>query len=167
MYYLRLEDKDKVTSESGSGFGWFWRLPFPDEDDVLPGQYQEYNRGLRLCKEVGLAENKYWEDFTDGETVKDPGILQLTHPSGLLVNMPCYHGNKLPDAPPGGKCFWNGKSWSLELRSLRTDKGQVFPIVECRHCGQAWRYEWDKILPYVQGEMRHRLEKYAVRTIQA
>ena len=31
MYYLRYEDQNKVTPDECSGFGYRWRIPFPDE----------------------------------------------------------------------------------------------------------------------------------------
>src|SRR5438132_13372510 len=93
MYYLRLEDLDKITPlpssidpirEIGS---LRFRLPFPDEDHLQPGEYEPYNRGERL-----YCGN---EDFTDPKTAEEPVLIQLTHKSGLLVNLTCYHGAKL------------------------------------------------------------------------
>jgi hypothetical protein len=45
MYYLRYEDRDQMTKEPGSldfatTLNLFWRLPFPDEDDIKPGEYR-------------------------------------------------------------------------------------------------------------------------------
>jgi len=164
MYYLRYEDRKKVIPESGSinpriEKDCFWRLPYPDEDHLHPGQYHVYNRGFGLHKK---DKEGYWINFSNPETIQYPGTIQLKHEnSGLLVNMPCYHGERLPNPPPEGKVFWNGKGWSFELAFIKnTDEG-VFPIVRCRHCGQMWSYGWKEILPYIQDpKLKDRFEQY-------
>lgn len=146
MYYLRYEDRAKVRALSGNvdpereATALRFRLPFPDEDGLEPGSYEDYNRGVLLFR-----GNEY---FTDDETANDPGNIQLTHPSGLLVNVPCYHGAKLP-ALGDARVFWNGKSPSLEMRQLRPTDGGVKPIVACRWCNGAWRYDWSDIWEYI------------------
>jgi hypothetical protein len=165
MYYLTYEKRGLVIPLPGNvnpatDINLFWRLPFPDEDNVGPGQYEEHNRGLYLGKR---DEKGYLEHFTDPETVEDPGTIQLKHQeSGLLVNVTCYHGEKLPEASPGFKPFWNGKGHSFELAFVKNTEKGVFPIVRCRHCGKMWRYTWGEILPWIQDpEMKKRLEKHA------
>ena len=159
MYYLRYDDRNMVYPLPGSlnpakEKGLFFRLPFPDEDKFQPGDYQDHNRGLRLYDKNG--------DFADDTTADSPGTIQLKHECGLLVNVPCYHGVKLPEASADIKTFWNGKSWFLELSSvkLHTD-GKLWPVVRCRHCGKLWRYEWTDVMPFVSdAEMKKRLEAY-------
>jgi len=34
-------------------------------------------------------------------------------------------------------------------------------VVHCRVCGHMWRYDWKDILPYLHGELKERLSKYA------
>lgn len=172
MYYLRYEDRDKVSKlpnnlDPATCVGLRFRLPFPDEDEVRPGEYQEYNRGLRLYQTVNSGTASAWhQDFSDESTVKAPGIIQLHHSaSGLLVNLPCYHGIKLPEVAQGTKVFWNGKGHSFELSSLKvTDEG-VFPVVRCRHCDSAWRYDWADIWDYVPLDMQRRLRQYSETTM--
>lgn len=163
MYYLRFEDKDKVEPCQGSGFGYFWRLPFPDEDDILPGEYGQYNRGYRLFKKVETPgiQPDYHQDFTDPTTTDTPGIMQLRHECGMMLNVNCYHGEILPAPTDDIKPFWNGRSWFYELKCLREADGKMYPVVECRHCRHAWRYTWEEILPYIQDQkLKKRLEKY-------
>jgi len=171
MYYLRLEDKYKVDLNHPKHgqmgvFGWFWRLPFPDEDNVLPGDYENYNRSLHLWKyednpPLSRKNAPYSVSFSDPETVSDPGLIQLKHDSGLLVNVKCYHGEQLPQGNDDFQPHWNGKSHAFELSSLRTtETGDVWPVVKCRFCDHAWRYNWEDVLPYIHGEMKQRLEKY-------
>jgi hypothetical protein len=171
MYYLRFEDRFKVRALSGNvnpatdASGLRFRLPFPDEDNVIPGEYEEYNRSVPLVRHSSFGSDR----FTDDSIASDAGIIQLTHPSGLLVNVPCYHGVKLPDVGKDCKVFWNGKGYSLALYQLRpirvaNDSGveryQVFPVVHCIHCGHAWRYTWADIADYLPKDMRARLQPY-------
>lgn len=174
MLYLRFEDRDQVTGIRGSvdpnddeqaGEVRF-RLPFPDEDEVLVGEYEDPFRGLRLYRQTGNHE-----DFTDESTTEKPGNIQLRHEkSGLLLNAPCYHGHKLPEASKDLKPFWNGKSWSLELYQLRPvlvdGQLQVFPVVRCRHCELAWRYEWCDVWEFIPYEMQIRLRRYAQAEVE-
>lgn len=163
MYYLRYEDRNKVEKiphslDASREKNLFWRIPFPDEDNIGIGEYNDHSRGLRLYKpgEYGA------DDFTDKETIKDPGTMQISHASGLLVNVKCYHGEKLPEGSDDVKAFWNGRSWFYELAHLKNmENGEVLPVVRCRHCGHMWRYGWADILPYIADEeLKARLEIY-------
>lgn len=155
MYYLRLVDKDKVTPGTGSSFGHYWRLPFPDEDQILPGDYQDYARGLRLYK---MGEHGAVDYENEKFSLEYPGIIQLKHEeAGLLVNLPCSHGHSLP---AGINAHWNGKGYSLELCHLRTTDEGVFPIIRCRHCSNMWRESWENIWEYIEPEMQKRLQIY-------
>lgn len=164
MYYLRYEDRRKVLKVPNSldprtEKDLFWRLPFPDEDKILIGQYQPFERGERLWKTSG----EWTEDFSfsDVENV-DAGQFQMYHKeSGLIFSVPCHHGMKLPDMGPNIKPGWNGKSWALELVYLKNTAEAVWPVVRCRFCGSMWRFTWEEILPYLHGELKSRLEIYA------
>lgn len=167
MLYLRYEDRNAVRKlpdnvDAATDTGIRFRLPFPDEDHIKPGDYDDPFRGLRLYWQDGNHE-----DFTDESTSKDAGNIQLRHECGLLINVPCYHGHKMPDFGAGIKAFWNGKSWSLELRSLRAmPDGSVLPVVECRHCGHLWRYSWGEIWDFVPYEMRVRLRDHMEHAVK-
>jgi hypothetical protein len=162
MYYIRYEDQSKVTLKPNNRFGYRWRLPFPDEDNLQPGDYKQHNRRCRLYK--ARDDKKGYDDFTDESKVSENGLVQLTHECGLLINVPCFHGIKLPEVTDPMSIFWNSKSWFFELRFIRSTEEGLFPVVGCRFCQQQWRYSWDQILPYVQDkELKKRLELYAIR----
>jgi hypothetical protein len=169
MYYLRFEDREKVQKLSGNvdpiaDCGELrFRLPFPDEDDVQPGEYEDFNRGQRLYRQRGVGVSGYCEDWKDESTVEDPGIMQLRHEaSGLLLNVPCYHGVKLPDVIKPMQAFWNGKGHAFELAQLRPIGSGllVYPVVRCRFCQHAWRYDWSQVWDYIPYEMQLRLRQY-------
>jgi hypothetical protein len=161
MYYLRYEDRHRVEALPNNvdpvqdAERLRFRLPFPDEDGMQPGAYEPYRRGVRLWRDGA--------DWADPETADDPGTVQLKHePSGLLVSARCYHGIRLPEASDDfPHVHWNGKGNSFELvavKPLETMQG----IVQCRHCGQMWRYPLNELLDWVANdELRRRLEKLA------
>lgn len=163
MYYLRYEDRFKVRHESGNvdpvidANELRFRLSFPDEDDVPIGQYKDFRRGLRLYRASSVQGCS--EDYSR-EMSGEPGNIQLRHESGLLLNVPCYHGLKLPEVLPPMKAFWNGKSWSMELYWLRPTPEGVKPVIGCRHCGDLWRTDWADIWGYVPQDMRAVLREY-------
>ena len=164
MYYIRFEDRDKVSHKPGNvdlsdpvDVGCLrFRVPFIDEDHILPGEYEDYNRGLRLYRGH--------EDFRPAET-PEPGSMFFRHnEAGLQFSVPCYHGEKLPDLGPEIKPRWNGKGYAYELASIRAvyDNGvlKTFPVVRCRFCSEQWRFTWDEVLPFVgDEEMRKRLDR--------
>ena len=170
MFYLRFEDRDKVRAQQNSvdvgldkvAGQLLFRLPFPDEGKLLPGDYPDPDRAQRLYRSAFGS----CEDFTDESTLDDAGIMQLRHEaSGLLLNVPCYHGQKLPEVLAPMKAFWNGKGHSFELSKLRAvlkdNALTIYPVVKCRHCGHAWRYEWSQVLEWIPQPLRSRLEQYA------
>jgi len=69
MFYLRFEDRDKVRKLPGSldpakETGIYFRLPFPDENDVRIGEYKDHARGCQLYKMVQSNKmGRYAEDF--------------------------------------------------------------------------------------------------------
>ena len=162
MYYIRYEDRHKVSPLLGNvdilahPEDKRFRLPFPDEDSLEPGQYDQYNRSLRLG---GNFEGT-------AEMCGSIGNIQLRHEnSGLLLNVPCYHGIKLPEVGPNMSAFWNGKGYSLVLSSLRVvaegGEYRVYPVIRCRHCGEAWRAAWDDVMDFIEPAMQERLAIYA------
>ena len=182
MYYLRFEDRFKVRALSNNvdpvkdAGELKFRVPFPDEDQIEPGgEYKDYRRGYRLYRQVseqyGNRIEKHCEDFSDPSLCEDPGTMQLHNDSGLLLNVKCYHGEKLPAASDDVKPFWNGKSWFLELNQLRPvaqadGSLAVFPVVHCRFCDKAWRYTWADLWPYIDPVMQAPLRVYAEAEIQ-
>lgn len=158
LYYLRYEDRFCVSPIRGNvdpstDTDIRFRLPFPDEDDVLPGEYEDYSRGLRLYRNIKNAKGEVIgiEDFQVSED-SDAGSIQFTHPSGLLFSVPCHHGAKLPQVE-GIRFHWNGKSHSIELVQVKViSDGSVVPIIRCRHCGHKWRTTWEEVIPYIHDD---------------
>lgn len=165
MYYLRYEDRNKVRDEDApkDTLNLYWRLPFPDEDHLRPGEYQDYCRGIRLYRQGKpdhMGRTFGVEDYANPALADHHGTIQLAHESGLLVNVNCHHGEKLPASGEGVDVHWNGKSHSYELSSIKNTAEGVFPVIRCRHCNTKWRMDWADIWDYIPEDMRVRLERY-------
>lgn len=158
MYYLRYEDRHKVILDDGSSFGNRWRLPIPEEDHIKPGDYDApYFRGgfvpllpTTVCGDDGEDE---LISFTPNPEVADhPGTLQIHHDSGLLLNIKCHHGIRLPEAGGGLKsAFWSGKAnhqWNLVC--LKDTAQGMLPVVACATCGHMYRESsWAAVIDFI------------------
>lgn len=167
MYYLRIEDAHTLTPirqsvDPAQTPDLLFRLPYPDEDDLQPGTYAEYNRTLQLYRDV--EGQHFTEDYcpdylAEGDNI---GYMQLFHASGLMANVRCYHRTKLPELGDEASVHWVKQTPTLALYAvMRTADGSVIPITRCNHCGSCWRDTWENILPFVPDqEMRARLAKH-------
>ena len=171
MYYLRWDDRHKVTPLPGSlnpatEANLYWRLPLPEEDGILPGAYESHDKSITLLP--WEEEDDRWKSYEPDDDV-EAGNIQLHHESsGLLLNVKCYHGVKLPYVGADVKAFWNGKAshnWELcFIKNHQPPDGQqeLRPLVRCRHCGSMFREQWVNVLPHIQSKpLRDRLFAYA------
>lgn len=161
MFGLRYEDRNAVVDYKGENpwadaEGLWWRLPLPEEDHIMPGDYDK--PGV-----YPLHGFQDFIDFSDGEY--NPGIVQMTHPMGLLVNLPCYHGAKLPEIKGDheyAKVFWNGHDGDVYvLNAIKNVGGKMVPIVSCKYCRSSWSFSMESVLPYIHDEeLKARLIAY-------
>jgi len=156
MYYLRYDDRHNVEPVQGSlnpgkEFNLFWRLPFPDEDNIKPGEYKDFERGEIL------------KGFKDPETIEDPGYISLKHwENELRVSLKCYHGEKIPEGNEDLKVFWNSTPDNYELVHIKNTENQMRFVVKCLHCRRMWSYEWHEIEEFIpDGELKNRLKAYS------
>lgn len=137
MYYIRYHDRDKVDYNFEKG-RYYFRLPFPDEDTIKIGMYEQFDRTL-YCGFFNLVDIE-----------KDAGIVQLYNKDcGILVNLPCYHGVCLPDisSVENAKVFWNGKKNPLELSSIKYEHGKITkPVFTCKCCRKSWSIDWYDVM---------------------
>lgn len=160
MYYLRWDDRQKVQRLPGNADpsahpeGLRFRIPWPDEDDNGPGNYEPFRSEL----------------LPDCEPEGDlpPGTYQLHHPeTGLLLNVDCHHGRKLPDTGPGVRAHWNGRPphwFRLPSTGIKCcPDGRLLPVIQCRGCGEMWRLDdWGPVLAAVADPvLRDRLDAYS------
>lgn len=137
MYYLRHDQKKDVIYEFAQGTRF--RLIFKDELENDPG---DFNQPRRYIEIRGANEFFSKEDI---ETI-EPGINQLTNGYGLLANISCYHGLKLPEDSKGIHFFWNGYKEHFVLANIKElNDGTLTFIIECAVCGQAFRLDLEDI----------------------
>jgi hypothetical protein len=166
MLYLRFEDRHLVgatdrghtdVNDPEIAGKLLYRLPYPDEDDCGPGNYKEPFRTQRLYDPHGNY-------FTRPELADQTGTMQL-HQWGLLLNVPCHHGEKLPVVAERTRAFWNGKEifWSLAFLRATWDGRElhVHPVIQCKACRRCWRTAWSEIIDYIPEPMRERVAEYA------
>jgi hypothetical protein len=158
MYYIRYEDRYNVKTmenniDCSKETGLFWRIPFPDEDNIKIGDYEPYYRGHLLYLFSG---------FKAEDADKDKGTIQLLHKSGLMLNVTCYHGEKLPKSTAEIKPFWNGRDPNAyELISVKNNPTEIRYVVRCKFCEKMRSFTWDEIKDYINDPiLKARLEAY-------
>ena len=153
-YYIRYEDRLKVKPainniDCSEEFNLYWRLPYPDEDSIKIGEYQDPNRVYQL------------HGFVVEEADKFAGMIQLHHDSGLNINVVCYHGLKLPAGSREIHAFWNRKASFFVLCAVKNTKKGLKAVVRCQYCGRAWTTEIENVLPFIfDKELKRRLVEY-------
>lgn len=158
MYYLRYDQRHLVSRvpnslDPATTNNLYWRLPFKDEDKLEPGEFDNHSRGLRLY----TKDDIFAEDIV--RELGGTGIMQMHNESGLLLNIPCHHGAKLPDVGEA-QAHWNGRSWFLELVAVKNVDTGFRPVAQCRFCRQMWSFDWDEIESYIEPEMLERIKAY-------
>ena len=133
MYYLRFEDQAKVTPDECSEFGYRWRIPFPDEDHILPGDYPGGFRQVDLdtavfCGDNGEDEVGHYLPPEDYKGCKFYRLDCLRSDNGLIHPVVCgYKSDK-------------GDRWSYEER---------------------FRDTWTSVLPFIKDkQLKQRLQRY-------
>jgi hypothetical protein len=144
MYYLRFDQRFQVAPLSGNvdpvkdAASLRFRFPFPDEDNVQPGGFNDFSRGIGVCVDLPLMR----------EHVKHRNVQFRSQEHGLNVCLPCPDG---PDAMEGVTIHKNGHRGTVVLKQQRLWKGRLVIVVECGSCGAAFRLpEYDEARPIVE-----------------
>ena len=163
MYYLRYEDRLKVKPlnnnlDPNTEMNLFWRLPVKCEDNISPGHYSAGWPKVPLVKNL-LHGDHY---FSDPICANHPGVMQLRHnDSGLLINVKCYHGVKLPIGNDDFNAFWNGKGYAFELVAIKNETKSFMLVIECRFCGIFFTCDFGEIEDFISDKtLRDRLSRY-------
>lgn len=171
MHSLRFEDRFKVRALTHNVdpvkdvHDLYFRLPLPDEDGVKPGDYN--GKGYQ---HLWKMNDKDHSSHYSPDSLEPAGNVQAHTEHGLLLNIKCFHGTKLPE--PGGdilKTAWNGRAPHIVLTSIRclylkpdNTTLTLMPVITCLACRELWYMTWDELLPYVHGVLKNRLTRYAV-----
>nr|DAI47248.1 MAG TPA: RNA polymerase-like protein [Caudoviricetes sp.] len=134
----------------------YWRIPTPDEDGTLPGDFN-----YSLLREDGYIPWKLMIDTSkfsndDIADMQQTGIIQLKEPKmGLLVNIRCPHGfpmeqfkiNKEGTVISMG---YNGHKDTLYLKGLKNEPSELKVLVECSACRHMWSFSFNEIEPLIE-----------------
>jgi hypothetical protein len=139
MYYLRADQAHLVRALPGNvdpvrdRDGIRFRFPFPDEDGIAPGEFEQYERGVTLWR------------------VKPPeGVehysVQFKASNGYLISLPCPEmgSEGLVSLTADGsdhpyRVARNGYGGATELVQQRYWKGLLVAVCHCMGCGAAYR----------------------------
>ena len=132
MYYLRADQRHmvrhipgNVNPNSKDALSIRFRFPFPDEDAIQPGEFDNYDRGIVV---PGMS-------VPDGV---DHGNVQFHNNHGYLVSLPCPEGK----SNHGLTIHRNGFNGAVLLKQQKLlADGRLVPVCACGGCGSLWRME--------------------------
>ena len=140
MYYLRADQLDAVHGgdagnlKSSLGVVRF-RFPFPDEDGVSPGSFEDYRRGFNVPGYSLPAK-------LSGD---EHGSLQFSHRAGYLVSLPCPEQFGQPGMsvkmPDGLTVHRNGFSGGPKIVQQAYRGGLLVTLLHCGSCGAKHRLD--------------------------
>ena len=134
----------------------YWRIPTPDEDGTLPGDYN-----YSLLQENGYIPWKLMIDttkFSDDDIagMRQTGTIQLKEPRmSLLVNMRCPHGLPMEQFKINNdgaviSMGYNGRQDTLYLKGLKNETEALKVLVECSACRSMWSFSFNDIEPLIE-----------------
>jgi hypothetical protein len=138
MYYLRADQAHLVEAEYGNvdpikdRDEIRFRFPFPDEDDIEPGCFEDFDRGVQI------------PGWSLPETFAEHGSVQfVAKPPGYVLSIPCPEQFGQPgmsvELPNGLHVGRNGWSGGPKITQQRYFEGGLWSVVDCGACGAAWR----------------------------
>lgn len=160
MYYCRYDQLSDIEYNENTD-NLFWRIPVPREDGIEVGDFEPWlTENGRIYHELLLDVDKLEQDELD-DIAKNAGTVQAYVESlGMLINVPCYHGIKLPESSEGMRFFWNGKKDTLYMCALKNTSTELRIVVECRACRSLWSFPFEIVEPAIRNmEMKLRLFK--------
>ncbi len=155
MFKCRYDQLGEITYPYMSN-NLFWRIPTPDEDGTLPGDYNH-----SLLREDGhipwklmIDTSKFGDD--DIASLQQTGTIQLKEPSmGFLVNICCPHGLPMEQFKINKKSTvismgYNGRQDTLYLKGLKNEPSELKVLVECSACRHIWSFSFNEIEPLIE-----------------
>lgn len=130
MYYLRADQAAKVIPDVHSVHpmteGLRYRFPFPDEDHLAPGEFEDPFRAIAVN-----VEDVSGFDY-------DHGKVQFQNPAGLLVSLPCPESNQRIE---GVTIARNGYAGNIRIVQQKRAGDQFWLVCSCGSCGSKFRLE--------------------------
>lgn len=116
----------------------YWRIPTPDEDGTQVGDYEP-----SLMLENGyipyhlMIDSLKFDDEDKQLFIKHSGITHVVVDKlGMVCNIKCFHGLKLPDNSKDVIYFWNGKKGPFHLAYLVNTDTELRVGIKCNACGE-------------------------------
>lgn len=170
MYYCRYDQRKEVEYPYNTD-NFYWRIPTPDEDGTLPGDYDFslLKQDGNIPRKLKLDTSKFSEENIAG--MKQSGIVQLKEPRmGLLVNIRCPHGLPMEQFKPKNDEIvytmgYNGHQDTLYLKGLKNEPTELKVLVECSCCSQMWSFSFGDIEPLIKSlwlklRLLHQISEY-------
>ena len=134
----------------------YWRIPTPDEDGTLPGDYNN-----SLLRDSGYIPWKLMIDTSkfsndDIADMQQTGTIQLKEPRmGLLVDIRCPHGLPMEQVKINKESTvisigYNGRQDTLYLKGLKNEPSELKVLVECSACRHMWSFRFNDIEPMIE-----------------
>ena len=155
MFNCRYEQRNEVVYPYDTD-NFYWRIPTPDEDGTLPGDYN-----YSLLREDGYIPWKLMIDtskFGDDDiaSLQQTGTIQLKEPKmGLLVNIRCPHGLPMEQFKTNKEgtvisMGYNRHKDTLYLKGLKNEPKELKALVECAACQHMWSFSFNDIEPLIE-----------------
>jgi hypothetical protein len=130
MYYLRFDQRQLVRHEPGNvdvnhaetAAALRFRFPFPEEDEVQPGCFDDYSKSLIIPGAIA-------PEGVDHRQV------QFTSAKGYNCCLPCPEST----GPHPVKTHRNGFPGAVAITQQRLVGRQLWTVCECKGCGTKWR----------------------------
>lgn len=137
MYYLRADQRHLVSDYDFAACleEIRFRFPFPNEDTIAPGSFDDHDHGVRIPGNWRLPA-----DF------EHDGSVQFKAKPGYLLSIPCpekyaHEGNEgLRTVTPDGMVIHrNGWAGGYQVKQLKRVGEEWWTVVACGSCSSAWR----------------------------
>lgn len=128
MYYLRADQRHLVPDYDFVLDVERFRFPFPDEDDIKPGAFEDYSRGVKI------------PGWSMPETLSgdEHGSVQFTSQVGYVLSIPCPEQFGTPGMSVdvnGLRVGRNGFNGGPVVRQQAFRGGVLVTLVSCGACG--------------------------------
>lgn len=166
MYYCTIKQRHQVEGyEFNRNQMTLWRLPLvPAMTSSIDKYGRETYKVEKAATEAGDGNPEDWRHYdatliygdafwanveqTCPESIDaNVGSLQITHPSGLELKVPCLHGKTLPEVTTKGwNVYWNGRERNqMRIHWIMTKGDEVSIIVSCQYCGKSWEVSIEEL----------------------
>jgi hypothetical protein len=134
MYYLRADQAGLVQAQSGNvdpmsdGLAGAirFRFPFPDEDGVEPGSFDQFDRGVHV---PGVTVPEGVEHYS----------VQFVAERGYVTSLPCPEA--LEPTTHGLKVHRNGWQGAVQVVQQKWFDGRLVTVCRCGGCHALYRVE--------------------------